>query len=225
MLRKVGLRTFYGQSFLADICELDREMLPYTKKYFEELIRTGTIREIRPSEVWYEGRAHFGADQIGVPLKAHPDRGFERLQGPPVFSGEILGGCIDSLYDVLCPERYADMPRLCEKYALFPRRGEWAGRILLLESGEEKMPPEKYEKALSLLKEAGVFDVVSGVLAGKPMDGTWAEEYKRRLVDVIGDRDLPVVFNLNIGHAQPRCIVPFGVRATVDVNAQVIRFS
>ena len=50
MLHKVGLRTFYGQSFLADICELDREMLPYTRRYFEELIATGGIREI--------GRAH-----------------------------------------------------------------------------------------------------------------------------------------------------------------------
>ena len=37
MLHKVGMKTFYGQSFLADVCELDKDMLPYTKKYFEEL--------------------------------------------------------------------------------------------------------------------------------------------------------------------------------------------
>ena len=37
MLHKVGLNTFYGQSFLSDICELGKEMLPYTKEYFEEL--------------------------------------------------------------------------------------------------------------------------------------------------------------------------------------------
>ena len=56
MLHKAGLHTFYGQAFLPDICELDNEILPYTRKYFEELIRTGTIREIRPSEYWYEER-------------------------------------------------------------------------------------------------------------------------------------------------------------------------
>ena len=49
MLHKVGLNTFYGQSFLADICELDQDMLPYTRQYFEKLIKTGTIKEIRPS--------------------------------------------------------------------------------------------------------------------------------------------------------------------------------
>lgn len=225
MLHKVGLNTFYGQSFLADVCELDKDMLPYTKAYFEELIRTGTIREIRPSAVWYEGRAHFGTDQIGKPLKSHPDHGLELLQGAPVFSGEILGGCIDSMYDMFCGERYADMPVLCRKYALFPEKEEWAGRILLLESSEEKMPPERYREALTVLKETGVFDVVAGVLAGKPMDNTYAEEYKEILVEVIGNPALPVVFNVNVGHAQPRCTVPLGVKATVDVNDQVIRFA
>ena len=51
MLHKVGMRTFYGQAFLSDICELSSEMLPYTKKYFEQLINTGTISEITPTKV------------------------------------------------------------------------------------------------------------------------------------------------------------------------------
>ena len=225
MLHKVGLKTFYGQSFLADICELDTDMLPYTKQYFDELIGTGTIKEITPSRVWYESREHFGTDQIGKPLKYHMNKGFELLQGSPVFSGEILGGCIDTLYDIFHEDRYADMPLLCSKYRLFPEREEWAGRILLLETSEEKMLPEKYRKALITLKENGVFDVVEGVLAGKPMDEAYAEEYRKSLVDVIGNPNLPVVSNLNVGHAQPRCIIPFGVRATVDVNDQVIRFT
>ena len=46
MLHKVGLPTFYGQAFLSDVCEMEQEMLPYTRKYFEELIKTGGIREI-----------------------------------------------------------------------------------------------------------------------------------------------------------------------------------
>ena len=45
MLNKVGIKTFYGQAFLPDICELSNEMLPYTKRYFEELITTGKIKE------------------------------------------------------------------------------------------------------------------------------------------------------------------------------------
>lgn len=224
MFHKVGMRTFYGQSFLADVCEMEKDMLPYTKQYFEELLRTGTICEVKPSPTWYESREDFGPEQLGVPLINHEDYGFELLQGSPVFSGEILGGCIDSLYDIFNGDRYADMPPLCRQYELFPRLEDWAGKILLLESSEEKMSPAKYRQALLYLKETGIFDAVSGVIAGKPMDNTYALEYQKALTEVIDQPGLPVVCNLNIGHAQPRCILPFGVGATVDVEQQVIRF-
>ena len=224
MLHKVGLNTFYGQSFLADVCELGPEMLPYSRRYFEELISTGGVREIVPSDIWYGERENFTPEQVGKELTSHPDRGFELLQGAAVFSGKILGGCIDSMYDFFNGERHVDMPLLCEKYGLFPALEDWRGHILLLESSEEKMPPEKYRRALEYFKEKGVFDVVSGVLVGKPMDETYVEEYKRHLIDVIGDPRLPVVCNINIGHAEPRCIIPFGVEAVVDAEKQVIRF-
>ena len=225
MLHKLGLPSFYGQAFLPDVCELDREMLPYTRRYFEELIRTGGIREIAPSATWYESRGDFGVDQVGTAPIAHPDRGFELLQGPAMFSGKILGGCIDSIYDMFDGARYADMPALCREYGLFPAPEDWKGRILLLESSEEKMLPEKYRRALEYLRDAGVFATVSGVLVGKPMDEAFEADYKRALTDVIADPALPVVCNLNVGHATPRCIVPFGVNATVDARAQRIRFN
>ena len=56
------------------------------------------------------------------------------------------------------------------------------------------------------------------------MDETYAEEYRQLLVESIDRPDLPIVFNLNIGHAMPRCIIPFGVEASVDVKKQTIRF-
>ena len=224
MLHKVGLKTFYGQAFLPDLCEIGPEMPAYSRHYFETLIHTGRIPEIRPSDVWYEERKSFDPSQVGTELVSHPDHGFELLQGPAVFSGRILGGCIDSMYDFFNGDRYADMPVLCEKYHLFPDRKEWQGRIILLESSEEKPTPEQYRQALLYLKERGVFDAISGVLAGKPMDETYAQEYRQLLTDVIDRPELPVVFNINIGHAQPRCIIPFGTEAIVDTEKQLIRF-
>lgn len=224
MLHHVGLNTFYGQAFLPDICEIGPEMPAYSRQYFEELITTGGIREIRPSSVWYGERESFEPFRVGTELKAIPDHGFELLQGPETFSGKILGGCIDSLYDVFNPGRYADMPALCEKYHLFPDREDWRGKILLLETSEEKPSPDKYRQTLEYLKARGVFDVTAGVLAGKPMDETYAREYKQLLTEVIARPELPVVCNINIGHAQPRCIIPFGVEAQVDAAAQKIIF-
>lgn len=225
MLNKVGLNTFYGQSFLADVCELEKEMLPYTKKYFEELITTGTIKDITPSDAWYECRTDFGKDQIGVELKKHPNKGFELLQGSPVFSGKIFGGCIDTIFDMFDGERYSDSPELCRKYSLFPNLEFWKGKILLLESSEEKMPPEKYKKAVEVLKGTGIFDVISGMLIGKPTDEAYYKEYKQALIEVIDNENIPIVYNVSVGHSLPRCIVPFGVEATVDTEKQRISFN
>ncbi|RKM57969.1 LD-carboxypeptidase [Butyrivibrio sp. X503] len=226
MLHKVGVKSFYGQSFLADICEMDKDILPYTKKYFTELITTGKIKEITPSDVWYESRTNFDLDQMGTALPKHEDNGFELLQGESSFAGEILGGCIDSIYDIFNGERYADMPVLCSKYELFPSKEDWKGKILLLESSEEQPSPEKYRAALQYLKDYGVFDVISGVLVGKPMDRKYEEKYKQALKEVIANESLPIVCNINIGHALPRCIIPFGVKAVVDTSdRKMVKFT
>ncbi|HIZ31582.1 MAG TPA: LD-carboxypeptidase [Candidatus Fournierella merdipullorum] len=224
MLHKVGLPTFYGQAFLSDVCEMDREMLPYTRRYFEELLRTGAIRQVKPSDVWYEGRTDYSPDRLGTPLPAHPAEGWKLLQGPPAFSGKILGGCLDTLYDFFDGERYADMPALCRKYGLFPDAADWQGRILLLETSEEQMSPEKFSRALGFLKEAGVFKAVSGVLFGRPMDNVYREEYHRRLAAAVDDPALPILADVSVGHALPRCILPFGVNARVDAQARTITF-
>lgn len=224
MLHKVGLPTFYGQSFLSDVCEMDKEMLPYTRRYFEELLRTGTIRQVKPSEVWYEGRTDYSPARLGTPLPAHPAEGWKLLQGPPVFSGKILGGCLDTIHDFFDGERYADMPALCQKYGLFPGAADWQGRILLLETSEEQMSPEKFSRALGFLKQAGVFKAVSGILFGRPMDNVHREEYHRRLAAAVDDPSLPILADVSVGHALPRCILPFGVNARVDAQAQTITF-
>lgn len=224
MLRKAGMKTFYGQAFLPDVCELSSEMLPYTRRYFEELVKTGGISEVTPSDVWYDSREDFSPAALGTGTAEHKNAGFELLQGAPVFGGEILGGCIDTIYDMFNGERYADSPALCRKYGLFPSQEEWKGKILLLETSEEKASPEKYRAMLTELKKAGVFAAVSGVLTGKPADETYFDEYRRILREVIADETLPVVCNVNVGHALPRCILPFGVPARVDVKAQKITF-
>lgn len=224
MLHKAGLNTFYGQAFLPDVCELEPNMLPYSAQFFEELIHTGRISEIRPSDVWYEERKDWSPTAIGTLNVRYENQGFQLLQGNSVFEGKIMGGCLESLYDLLDASRYPDSVVLCEKYELFPNISDWKGKILLLETSEEQPEPKHFGEMLIVLKKTGIFDVVSGVLFGKPMDELYFEEYKKIMVEVIDNPALPIVANINIGHATPRCIIPLGVNAIVDANEQVIRF-
>ncbi len=224
MLHKLGVKTFYGQSFLADVCELESEMLPYSKKYFEELIQTGTISEIRPSEVWYEERTDFSEAALFTLRKPHRNRGFELLQGAENFSGEILGGCLESLFYFFDDQRYADSAEVLNRYKIFPTLEDWRGKILLLETSEERPTPEKFEKMLLSLKNYGIFEVINGIIVGKPMDEEYYEEFKKVLIRVIDDPKLPILYNASVGHSTPRAIVPLGVMAEVDAKEQVIRF-
>ena len=135
-----------------------------------------------------------------------------------------MGGCIDSIYDIFDNTRYEDTVSLCKKYDIFPKLEEWKGKILLLETSEEKPEPELFRKMIGHLKQYGIFDVVKGVLLGKPQYEIYYDEYKDILLEELSDKDLSLVYNINIGHATPRCIMPFGVDAEVDVKNQVIRF-
>ena len=225
MLNKVGIKTFYGQAFLPDVCELSKEMLPYTKKYFEELITTGEIKEIRPSDVWYQEREDFTENAVGIEMESYRNIGFELLKGQSMFKGKILGGCIESIYDMFDNSRFTDSVSLCSQYNLFPDLEYWRNQILLLETSEEKPTPELFRKMIKALKKYGIFDVLTGLLVGKPQNETYYDEYKSILLKELSEKDLSIVYNVNIGHATPRCIIPFGIEAEVNAEKQVIVFN
>ena len=221
MLHKVGIPTFYGQAFLTDVCELSKEMLPYSRQYFEELLYTGQIRKINPSSVWYEERKDYSPHSIGVDMPSHQNYGFELLMGEAVFEGEIFGGCLDSLYKMLV----TDCKDICQAYELFPPLDFWERKILLLETSEVKVSPKVFREMIIALKGYGLFDVVRGVLVGKPQDEVYYQEYKEILLEELGDKDISLVYNLNVGHASPRCIIPLGIPARVDLRKQEITFT
>ena len=224
MLNKVGIKTFYGQAFLPDVCELSNEMLPYSKHFFEELINTGKIKEIYPSDVWYTEREDFSEKAIGISMEEHHNSGFELIRGEAKFEGQILGGCLETIFDIFDNSRHEDTVYLCKKYSLFPSLNEWKNKILLLETSEERPKPELFRKMILKLQEYGIFDVISGLIVGKSQNEEYYNEYKKIILDEIRNKELSIVYNINIGHSTPRCIIPFGVNAKVDIERQIIEF-
>ena len=109
MFYKLGLSTYYGPNFICDLAEISDEMLPYSKKAFESYIEGNEYREITSSEIWYQERTDFSKEAVGTERIPHKEeRGFEGLQGKGYFEGRLLGGCLESLYDILTTTRYED---------------------------------------------------------------------------------------------------------------------
>lgn len=226
MFYQLGMISYYGPCFLCDLGEIADEMLPYTKKSFEGFFEKKGLNFIESSEVWYEEREDFSSEAVGKERTVHKEvHGFELLQGNGNFRGRLLGGCLESLYDILTTNRYADEKEVCEKYHIFPSLEEWKNKILFLETCEEKPTPETLKKELETLKDTGIFQVISGILIGKPDGETYYEEYKSVFREVLEDSELPIVYNVNFGHAYPRCTIPYGIEAIVDFSKKRIAFA
>lgn len=219
MLNKLGLRTFYGPCFLADIAELDNEMLPYTKEYFKKLFEEEDSFEILSSPIWYSDRESFGVEELGKPRIVHQEtHGYEVLNGGGVVTGKLYGGCIDSIYDALTGALYADEPLVYEKYKIFPSIEEWQEKILFLETCEKQPTPEKLEEMLMVLKNKGILSLVRGIIIGKPMDEKYYEEYKDVYRKLFEDINTPILYNVNFGHSKPICILPYDAEVVIDYD-------
>ena len=103
-----------------------------------------------------------------------------------------------------------------------PTEEEWKEKILFLESSEVAVEPEKLEKMLIEFKNRNIFNLVRGIIVGKPYDEKYYEEYKEVYRKVFADLDTPVLYNVNFGHAFPRCIIPYDAEATIDYDNKKI---
>ena len=223
MFSRLGLQTFYGPAFLTDLCELDTEMLPYTKEYFNLFFENSKNIEIKSSPIWYLDRKDYSEKSIGVPrISMKETHGYELLNGHGVKKGKLFGGYIDSIYDLLTGERYGDENKIAIKYNLIPTSEEFNDKILFLETSEEKMLPEKLEKFLNELKSRKILSSVQGILVGKPICEAYYKEYKEVYKNIFKDLDTPILYNVNFGHSYPRCIIPYGALTEVDFDNKKI---
>ena len=60
------------------------------------------------------------------------------------------------------------------------------------------------------------------MIFGKPADEAFYEDYKTIIKEVIDDERLPVMYNLNFGHAYPRCVIPYGLEAELDFDKKTL---
>lgn len=212
MFNRLGLSTIYGPSFLADVCELDDEMLPYTEKYFSMFFDVLDEFEIESSPTWYLDRNDYSEKSIGISREEKQELyGYELLNGSGIISGKLFGGCVESFFDLVtigC--------NVVDKYSLIPSIDELSNMILFLETSEEKPTPKQLETMLNVLESRKILSSVKGVLIGKPYDEIYYDEYKTVYKKIFSNLNIPVLYNINFGHSYPRCIIPYDADATID---------
>ncbi len=215
MLNKAGVVSYYGPSVMCEFGEYVK-MFDYTKEAVENILFKDTENYyVKSSEYWSNDHVSWDEDNINIQKKLiREEHGYEVLSGTGKATGQLLGGCIDVFPMMLETE-------------IWPKVDEWKGKILLIETSEEKMPPNYLLYYLRNLGVQGILNNINGIIVGKPIGETYYEEYKEIYLKVLKEfdcEDLPIIYNVNIGHAFGTGLLPLGINYEMDLESKTIRF-
>ncbi|WP_082234446.1 S66 family peptidase [Halobacillus massiliensis] len=203
---KAGVSSFYGPSILVDFAENVR-MDPYTVEYIERtLFSSETIGDIAPAEKWTSEFLEWKENNKNTARQMNTNRGYEVLQGNGTVEGRLIGGCLDVLEMVKGTE-------------LWPEDKYWEESIIFFETSEEKAHPFLLKCWLRNYGAQGIFQKANGIIFGKPMDEEHYEEYKTVIREVMKEfncEQMPILYNLNFGHTEPKFVLPYGARAEIN---------
>ena len=121
-----------------------------------------------------------------------------------------------------------------------PLIGGMLNRLVRVQASSSALAPERFDGAilfweeaftstsvvwndLHVLRQAGVLDRIAAMVVGRPFEveptppGPVA--LRDLVLEVVGDREIPVLGDVDVGHAGPNLPMPLGVRAEVDADA------
>lgn len=205
---KAGISSFYGPAILTDFAE-NVAMDPYTIESIERtLFSNEIIGTIEPAEKWTSEFLAWSQAYKDTRRTMRNNKGYEVLQGSGVVQGRLIGGCIEVLDFVNGTE-------------LWPDKEMWKDSILFFETSEEKPKPNNVRYWLRNYALQGILQQANGIIFGKPQDEKYYEEYKAEILKVLKEyqlEHLPVLYNLNFGHTEPKFILPYGALAEIDCD-------
>lgn len=215
MMQKAGLVSYYGANIMNNFGEYV-EINPYTKKaIIDTLFEPKHKLEIKKCDyVCYdENKVWWGEKFKNTKTPYTQDNTtYELLSGKGKVRGELIGGCADTILELIGT-------------SLWPSLEEFKGKILLLEVSESNVP-YYFTWTLRNLAAQGIFNVIKGVVVGKPAKQAHYNEIKEKLIKVVvnecGLKNLPILYNVNVGHAQPIGVFPLGLSYEIDCKNKTL---
>jgi len=125
---------------------------------------------------------------------------------PGIAEGRLIGGCLSLVVATLGTKHEVDT----------------RDSILVLEDLDTK--PYQIDRMITHLKHAGKFDSVHGVVFGEMLNCSQHPEQgytlQEVLLDLLSEFKFPILYGFSTGHtSRPNVIVPFGVRARLDLTS------
>lgn len=215
MLNKAGVVSYYGPSIMCEFGEYVK-MFDYTKDAVKNILFNNTENyEVKSSEYWSNDHISWNEDNVKNQKKLiKEEHGYEVLSGAGIVKGQLFGGCIDVFPMIIGTE-------------IWPSIDKWNDKILLLETSEDKIAPDYLLWYLRNLGAQGILNKINGIIVGKPQDEVYYEEYKEIYLKIIKEfncENLPIIYNINIGHAFGTGLLPLGIKYEINLENKTIKF-
>ncbi|MFD2178323.1 S66 family peptidase [Veronia pacifica] len=219
-LNKLGLVTFLGPSVMAGFSQFHNFSSQY-QQYVADVLAGHNI--IRPWPVFpaysdgYGGYPDWGDEaNTGKLNPLQENIGPRFLQGSGKVKGKLFGGNLEVL-------------EMTKGTPFWPSPDFWQGRVLAIETSEEKPSVDYVRYCLRNYGAMGALENVSGLLFGRAAG--YSDEEKRSLEETIlsvvrdefGLYDLAIICNLDFGHTDPQLILALGAEIEIDCDNECIR--
>ncbi len=205
---KAGLTSFYGPSIMAGFSE-NCGLFPYMKNAVSKtLFSDQVIGEIAQADEWTVEHLDWSKPENQTrKRRLEKSQGWICLQGKEIRKGHLIGGCIDVF------------PMLLGT-ALWPKKNDFDGAILFIETSEEAPSTDDVKRIIRNLGVQGILKQLNGILIGRPGGGVKnLNQYDEAIVAVVAEefdlKNLPIIAQMDFGHTDPMCVLPYGVQAEI----------
>jgi muramoyltetrapeptide carboxypeptidase len=207
--KHAGLGTFYGPALVSELGEFPR-MLEHTDRYLRAAWFGEEPIVYEPAPTWTDELLDFDRKlDLTRAREQHDSEGWVTIR-EGLARGPLFGGCLETICWHLKGSAAWTDPE---------------GAIFLLETSEEAPSPAHVDAYLTDLGQLGVFDAIAGLLVARPKD--YAADDRKLLWNVVAERTeaagIPVLANVEAGHADPMVTLPFGAAAEIDAGAKTWR--
>ena len=206
----------------------DGAMNPHREESFRAALFTHDWYDPRPAEFFTDlNRDWADPRQLETEPPMLPGTGWRwagRLDGGHV-EGRLWGGCLEIVDYNLRTVRY-----------LAPDEAAYDGCVLYLETSEELPSAQYVGEVLTRMGERGLLQRFSALLMGRAKAGRlWMpEDTDFRAAYTTAQReaverafaehapDVPVVFDVDLGHTDPHLVIPNGGDCRIDLAARTV---
>lgn len=213
MFQMAGVVSFYGPCLLVDFAE-NGGAYHFTKESFRNVLMEESIDYIFLwREKWTSQFLPWVIDNKHTLRELCIDEGPIVLQGEGTVEGRLMGGCLEAL-------------SMLRGTPLYPTKEAFEKGLLLLETSQMYPDPVIFEIELRTMGVMGVLQLLNGILVGKPQDNKYFEEYQIIIVKVLKEfklENLPLLYNCNFGHTEPKWTLPLGVKAQLDLDNKQLK--